>query len=264
MIRRVEADASHLAAAAARQPQPGLLAVLWQAAYAGVRGDRLTVYEWSGSLLPVHDGTGVLLEQPGFLPRARRRFARAEELTAFARMTGLHTLYAAENAPGTQCGTRQLLDWMTAPEKAASDAPEETSSQGVRLLQRYAPAAALVCDGLPEQVKNDFYADLCLKRNRGLMQLPGLGAEDAPDGCLAVSGPVTLGGRQVSYLSDLTVRPDCRGQGCGAALMRYALRCAVGTAVLYCDPALTGYYAGMGFRRGGRVVRITFPDAETK
>ena len=283
MIRRVGADAARIAAAAVRQPQPGLLAMLWLVAYAGVRGDRLSAYDWSGSLLVTHGGTGVLLPEGGLWAPLRRRLAHAEELAAFAAVTGLQVLYADEDAPGTRCGARQLLDWMTAPEhregtppgdlsedagegateeKAAPDTQEKTPC--VRLLQRYAPAAELVCDGLPEAVKNDFYADLCLRRNRGLMQVPGLGPEESPDGCLAVSGPVLLGGRQYSYLSDLTVRPSCRGQGCGTALMRYALHCAAGTPVLYCDPALTGYYAGMGFRRGGRVARITFPDTETE
>lgn len=293
MIRPAENAPALLEARCAAVPHPGLLAALWRQAFGGMPGQLAVYDCGGGLVLAVHGQTGVLLGRPAaaqrrelaaFLPFAGIRTLYTADRCRFLSGSARQLVWmSAPAAPGDPqppadaCGPFARLQ------------PADTDT-GAALQQSYAAAAALICDGLPQSACGDFYADLCTRRNRGLAAVLRLGPDAAPTACLVGSGPVALpfapapnsapaallrrvlgglvpkkrpsaeqpsGGPaaagQAVYLSDVTVRPQCRGAGLGRALLSAAAAAAPAHSRLYvyCSPAMTGYYAPLGYRAGG-------------
>lgn len=181
MIRRLEEYAPALEAAAAAMPHPGILAVLWQRTAGGLPGG-LTVYDCgSGVLLAVRRGAAVLLGRPDAAAR--------QELTAFARFAGIRYLYSDPDV--TFPGWRpQPLMCMASPVCRPQSHSSLFRGHTVWPMTRYFSAAQLVCGDADEETRNDFYAELCSRRNRGIGQVLAIGDAAAPEGCVVCSGPV--------------------------------------------------------------------------
>lgn len=287
MIRRLEEYEQALAEAIAAMPQPGMLAALWKRTAGGIPGG-LTVYDCgSGVLLAARRGAAVLLGCPG---AASRR-----EITFFAPFAGIACLYTADEVqlPAARWACSPLV-WMAArtqPADGNADACE------VYPLTGYYAAARLICAQESEETRNDFYAELCSRRNRGIGQVLAIGESTAPEACAVCSGPVPcpvpvrekqpagLWQRLCArlkkpqppevlptvYLSDVFVAPQCRGGGRGAALVRAALqRLALPEETrqiaVYCAPEMMPFYKKLQLRTGGCLRRWTLkqdPGEET-
>ncbi len=242
MIKRIEnmADAPALEQLAARQPD--FLAGLWLQAFAQVRG-ALALYSCgSGVLLAVHGSAGVLTGKPSL---AQRR-----ELRACLPLLGVGTLYTADRLLLGLPGRASPLVWMTRAPAAGSPLPVQ---------QSYAAAAQLVCGDLPRQAMMDFYADLCARRNRGLVQVLCLGQDAAPTGCVVLGGPLPAAPNAPAtvYFSDLVVAAAHRGQGHSRTLLQGAdAACrAMGGArlLLHCAPGMVPFYKKHGWTEGGKI-----------
>ena len=181
MIRRLEEYIPALEAAAAAMPHPGILAMLWQHTAGGLPGG-LTVYDCgSGVLLAVRRGAAVLLGRPDAAGR--------QELAAFARFAGIRCLYTG--AEVRLAGWKpQPLACMSRPVCRFDNTPASFCGHTVWPMTRYFAAAQLVCGDADEDARNDFYAELCSRRNRGIGQVLAIGSTDAPEGCIVCSGPV--------------------------------------------------------------------------
>ncbi len=248
MIRRIE-DSSALPAntlARLAAAQPDMLAALWLQAFGQVRG-ALALYDCgSDVLLAVHAGQGVLCGSP---PLHRYR-----ELRAFLPFAGVHTLYTRTPLP-------LVLPHRAAPLLCMRRTPDAGANAALPQQESYAAAARLVCGDLSEQAMMDFYADLCTRRNRGLVRVLRLGPDAEPIGCVALAGPLPLaagaGGPTALYFSDLTVAHAHRRRGHGAALLRAAeaeaLALGAKSLLLHCAPALERYYARRGWQTCGKI-----------
>ena len=178
MIRRLEEYTQALTDAAAAMPHPGLLAVLWKRTAGGLPGG-LTVYDCgSGLILAVRRGAAVLLGEPNAAAR--------QEITAFARFAGIRYLYTAASVSFSGWKAKPLV-WMACP--VDRTAPPAVTPHTVAPLTGYSAAAQLVCGQECEEVRNDFYAELCSRRNRGIGQVLAIG-DPVPEACLVCSGPV--------------------------------------------------------------------------
>ena len=178
MIRRLEEYAQALADAAATAPHPGLLAALWKRTAGGLPGG-LTVYDCGGGLLlAVRRGAAVLLGEPTAAAR--------QEITAFARFAGIRYLYTAGSVSFSGWKAKPLV-WMACP--VDRTAPPAATPHTVAPLNGYSAAAQLVCGEECEEVRNDFYAELCSRRNRGIGQVLAIG-DPALEACLVCSGPI--------------------------------------------------------------------------
>lgn len=275
MIRRLEEYDQALATACAATPHPGMLAALWKRTAGGLPGG-LNVYDCgSGVLLVVRRGAAVLLGQPG---AASRR-----ELAAFAPFAGIHCLYTTDavQLPAADWSCQSLV-WM-----AARTLPVAHGAPGhaVYPLSSYFAAAQLICGGESEETRNDFYAELCSRRNRGIGQVLALGKQSAPEGCAVCSGPIPcpvpaqrkhppllqrLQARlkrkksvpaewlPTVYLSDVFVALQHRGGGRGAALVQAALH-KLGLPeetqqiAVYCAPEMIPFYKNLQLQEGGRL-----------
>lgn len=285
MIKRLEEYAQPLAEACAAMPHPGMLAALWKRTAGGLPGG-LTVYDCgSGVLLVARRGAAILLGQPNAASR--------KELAAFLPFAGIRCLYAAESASLPAAGWHgHLLVWMAAPTRK-SFGLGRTDGHTVYPTNNYFAAAQLICTGEEETTRNDFYAELCCRRNRGLGQVLAIGSPAAPEACAVCSGPVLSpapaaapAGRSLwqkllarlkkpqtsvaemlstVYLSDLYTAPQHRGGGRGAALVKAvrqlaALPAETQQAVVYCAPEMTPFYRRLGFAEGGRLRCWTLDD----
>ena len=277
MIRRLEEYEQALDAACTAMPHPGMLAALWMRTAGGLPGG-LSVYDCgSGVLLVVRRGAAVLLGRPG---AASRR-----ELAAFAPFAGIHCLYTSDDVqlPAADWSCQPLV-WMAARTQSAP-AARGASGHAVYLLSSYFAAAQLICGDESEETRNDFYAELCSRRNRGLGQVLALGERSAPAGCAVCSGPIPcpvpaerkhlpllqrlrirLKRSKAApaewlptiYLSDVFVAPQYRGDGRGAALVQAAL-CKQGLPeetqqiTVYCAPEMIPFYQSLRLQEGGRL-----------
>ena len=284
MIRRLEEYEQALAKAIAAMPQPGMLAALWKRTAGGIPGG-LTVYDCgSGVLLAARRGAAVLLGCPG---AASRR-----EITLFAPFAGITCLYTADEVqlPAARWACSPLV-WMAArtqPADGNADACE------VYPLTGYYAAARLICAQESEETRNDFYAELCSRRNRGVGQVLAIGDRAMPDACAVCSGPIPapvpaaepvkkptglwqrLRARlqrpqppemvPTVYLSDVFVAPQYRGGGKGAALVHAALRRLslpeeTQQVAVYCVPEMSPFYEKLSLRQGGRLHRWLLKEA---
>lgn len=248
-----------------KQPNPGLLAQLWVTGCGGLP-QALTLYRCGAKTwLLVRGATAVVL--------GKLRPAQAQELESFLNFCGIETLYLPADARGLQGRVQQLLCLCRPAGRLkprvfrrgqAFDShvrPEAASLFAPHLQTAYLPVARLLCAGQPPEVQNDFYADLCSRRNRGQVRVWTLGPQQAPEACLLCAGPVALPGgltgkrlkKEVCYLSDLLVQPALRRTGRGQALMETALADVSQETWLYCRPQLASYYQKMGFKPKGSV-----------
>ncbi len=244
MIRRIEELTAAPGPARLAAGQPDLLAGLWLQAFAQVRGG-VALYDCGGGVfLTVHGTAGVLTGRPGF---AQRR-----ELKTFLPLAGVRTLYTRDRLLLGLPGTAAPLVWMHRTPVRTQALPQQNS---------YAAAAQLVCQGRPKEVMMDFYADLCARRNRGLMRVLRTGEDTAPTGCVALAGPLPLNespaAPTILYFSDLMVEPAHRGHGLGARLLAGAEACALQLGadklVLHCAPDMAPFYARHGWVAGGKI-----------
>ncbi len=275
----MEEYAQALAVACTAVPHPGMLASLWQRTAGGIPGG-LTVYDCGGgALLAVRRGIAALL---GIPDAAGRR-----ELELFLPFAGIRCLYAPEGLalPAQSWENRELI-WMAAPMETTGRRNGQFNHHAVYPIHNYSAVAQLLCGDESEAVRNDFYAELCSRRNRGLGCVLALGASSAPEACAVCSGPVQCPAPQPEapraglwqrlrrrllpkrpapvqmlptvYLSDLFVQPDKRAQGYGRALLLAAgqlseLSAEARQLLVYCAPELTEYYTKQGFSVGGRL-----------
>lgn len=285
MIKRLEEYAQPLAEACAAMPHPGMLAALWKRTAGGLPGG-LTVYDCgSGVLLAARRGAAILLGCPNAASR--------KELAAFLPFAGIRCLYTAECVPLPAAGWQdQPLVWMAAPvQKGFGEG--RIDGHTVYPTGNYFAAAQLICTGEEETTRNDFYAELCCRRNRGLGQVLAIGDPTAPEACAVCSGPVfspapdaAPAGRSLwqrllarlkkpqpsvtemlptVYLSDVYTAPQHRGGGRGTALVKAvrqltALPAETQQAVVYCAPEMTPFYKKLGFAEGGRLRCRTLDD----
>jgi GNAT superfamily N-acetyltransferase len=166
-----------------------------------------------------------------------------------------------------------------------------TDARAVYPLTGYYAAARLICAQESEETRNDFYAELCSRRNRGIGQVLAIGDRTAPEACAVCSGPVPcpvpvqekmptglwqrLCARMKKpqppellptvYLSDVFVAPQYRSGGRGAALVRAALqRLALPEdtrqIAVYCAPEMIPFYEKLQLRTGGRLRRWTLRE----
>ena len=278
MIRRLEEYEQALTKAIAAMPQPGMLAALWKHSAGGIPGG-LNVYDCgSGVLLVVRRGAAVLLGHPG---AASRR-----EIALFAPFAGIACLYTAKTVQlSAAWWTCRPLVWMAAPAQPAPSGGY-AEQHGVFPLNGYYAAAKLICAQESEEVRSDFYAELCSRRNRGIGQVLAIGDPAAPDACAVCSGPVPcpaplrekpsaglwqrLRARlkkpqpaellPTVYLSDVFVAPEHRGSGRGAALVRAALHKRelpeeTRQIAVYCAPEMAPFYEKLSLQKGGELYR---------
>lgn len=284
MIRRLEEYEQALAEAVAAMPQPGMLAALWKRTGGGIPGG-LTVYDCgSGVLLVTRRGVAVLLGCPG---AASRR-----EISLFAPFAGIGCLYTAETVqlPAARWTDHPLV-WMAAPTVSAA-AGGRTDGHIVYPLNNYSAAAKLLCENESEETRNDFYAELCSRRNRGIGQVLAIGDRAEPEACAVCSGPVPcpapvpkkthtgLWQRLYArlkkpqpaemlptvYLSDVFVAPPHRGSGKGAALVHAALQRLelpqeTRQIAVYCAPEMIPFYEKLSLREGGYLHRWLLKEA---
>jgi GNAT superfamily N-acetyltransferase len=151
-------------------------------------------------------------------------------------------------------------------------------------LSNYSAAAKLICENESEETRNDFYAELCSRRNRGIGQVLAIGDRAEPEACAVCSGPVpapapvpknTRAGLwqrlcarlkkpqppemlPTVYLSDVFVAPPHRGSGKGAALVHAALQRLdlpeeTRQIAVYCAPEMVPFYEKLQLQTGGRL-----------
>ena len=186
-----------------------------------------------------------------------------------------------------------LLQFMGADRlKSADPAPPEGWAEHARFETFYAPPGGVACRELPagfaldpapgmmevtgllggneacsgfasRQAADDFYAESCAMRNRGLAQVWALRRGErlaATAGAYAIAGGGAL-------LAAVETDPAFRRQGCAGALVCALARdlCAKGyTVSLVARPGVEGFYEQLGFVRRGKAYRFCPADAGTQ
>lgn len=108
-------------------------------------------------------------------------------------------------------------------------------------------------------VADAFYSSYCAKRNHGLALAVGVMQQNQ---LVSTAGAYAITGREV-YLAQVYTRPQVRGQGYAAALLRWlAGHFAPRPVTLLCSPAMQNYYKELAFLPLPQtVVQATAPNS---
>ena len=230
-------------------PRPGALAAtiaVNHRLYAGCPALCRTVVSGEGGLIQ-RRGDGALAAGP----------ADGEELAGFLAFAGARALRSDGAVPaGWRPGPPVCQLELTGPP------PALRAPAGALLTEEPAPRlAADLQPGLTGEERDNLYADLCARRNHGLGALLTAVKEDGgPLGCAAL---LLEPGSRTGVLTAVAVAPDARGRGAGRWLVAALCRRYPGWRLLLeCAPALTAFYAPLGFRASEEGPRWYRPPEE--
>lgn len=168
--------------------------------------------------------------------------ADSEELAGFLAFAGVRALRSDGAVPeGWRAGEPVCQLALT------GSLPALPAPQGVRLTEEPSPRlAALLQPGLTGKEQDNFYADLCTRRNHGQGALVTAVEEGGgPLGCAAL---LLEPGSRTGVLTAVAVAPAARDRGLGRWLVAELCRPYGGWRLLLeCAPALTSFYGPLGF-----------------
>lgn len=167
--------------------------------------------------------------------------ADGAELGAFLRFAGVENFKSETVAPAGFARRPQLL-MAHGPDGGAQmpwKAPDGLA------LEAQPDLWALAHAGLPGFPPADaYYADACLRRNRGLADI----ATFRFGGAYVASAGVYSLQPGAAYITAVATLPAWQGRGLAGALLRHLVgRCGGRTVYLLCRPALRGFYERQGF-----------------
>lgn len=168
--------------------------------------------------------------------------ADGEELAAFLAFAGARALRSDGAAPaGWRPGEPVHQLALTGP------LPALPAPAGAFLTEEPAPRlAAALQPGLTGEERENFFADLCARRNHGLGAL--VTATDGGGGPLGCAALLLAPEARVGVLTAVAVAPAARGRGVGRWLVAALCRPYAGWRLLLeCAPTLAGFYGPLGF-----------------
>ena len=225
-----------------------------------------------GTLLPVHlrlfgKSSGCFFAGPSLAVDANGETVLAagscapEELASFLGFLGRHRLMTDGPCPAGWHTEETLTVYALAP---GAQLPLPEAPQGLVLNRAAAPGpvADLLAGGQPQQ-REDFYAELCTKRNHGQARIWALEQGGAP---VCTVQTAALHGTEAYMACGKTVEA-LRGRGLGGWLitaMANTLAAEGRRAVFVCRPERCHFYDRMGFARAGTLAVYTDLPAGTE
>lgn len=172
----------------------------------------------------------------------------AEELDSFLAFSGVRCVRSSHAVPSGFA--REEIFLMTYTQPQTREFPSGMRLEEMPRMTKLGESMRYT-DGTMSS--DDFIAEACARRNRGLAHIFAL---EAPDGYAATAGVYALCAHE-AYLGGVVTREEYRGRGCAGALVLYAAnRYAPGRAVrLICAPERRTFYESIGFSAGRDVMQ---------
>lgn len=161
-----------------------------------------------------------------------------EELEAFCAFAGVSELEGAPDLLPSFRRHRLLQMELAAPAQPA------LSTLAAAKIDEQPNLWQLAFAGLLQVRPEDWYAEACARRNRGLAQIYAVQTE----GCYAATAGIYAMRPNAAYLTAVATAPAYQGRGFARALLdKLAEFCAGRTLTLLCEPELRLFYERAGY-----------------
>ena len=168
---------------------------------------------------------------------------KSEELATFCAFAWVSELEGAPDLLPGFCRTR-LLQMEYAGPAAAAALPQGAELDEAPNLWQLASSGVL---GVPPE---DWYADACVRTNRGLAKIYAVKTEN---GYAATAGIYAMR-QNAAYITAVATAPGCRGRGYAHALLAKLAAARGGrTLTLLCAPELRRFYERAGYCLRGEI-----------